>query len=103
MRISLQWLGDFLDLSEIDAARIEDILTTRVAEVDGVETCGRSLESALIAYVKSVRFLSPKQCAAESRRSRLMPPRSPVSARARGEVGQREPAPFDDRAAVVDR
>jgi len=44
MKISLDWISDFVDLSGIDPATIADRLTLCTAEVEGCEEIHRSVE-----------------------------------------------------------
>lgn len=54
MRISRNWLNDYLELADLEAAKIEALLTTRVAEVDSVEETAVALEQAIICRVLKV-------------------------------------------------
>lgn len=54
MRISRDWLSSFLDLSDISAEVLENILTTRVAEAEGVTEVGIPLRKAIVVEVKAV-------------------------------------------------
>ena len=54
MKISLDWISDFVDLSRIDAPRIVDQLTLCTAEVEGFEILRRSVEGVLIGEVVAV-------------------------------------------------
>lgn len=54
MKISLEWLSDFVDLSEISPDTIADRLTMATAEVEGFETVHRCLAGIRIAEVLAV-------------------------------------------------
>src|SRR5215213_3077366 len=54
MKISLEWLSDFVDLSGIEPEVVADRLTMATAEVEGFETVERSVEGIVIAEVVSV-------------------------------------------------
>ncbi len=65
MKISLDWISDFVDLSDLDPETIADRLTLATAEVEGFEVIGRSLGGVLVAEVVSVRSIaSPQEAAA---------------------------------------
>lgn len=54
MKISLDWLSDFLDISNIAPEVIADRLTMATAEVEGFETLERKLKDIVIAEVLSL-------------------------------------------------
>ena len=54
MKISRQWLEDFVDLSDFSDEKLEELITTRVAEVEGVELSGETLEHAVVAKALKV-------------------------------------------------
>ena len=54
MKISLDWISDFVDLSGIDHDQIADRLTLATAEVEEYEILNRSVEGAVIAEVLAV-------------------------------------------------
>lgn len=54
MKISLEWLSDFVDISGLAPEVIADRLTMATAEVEGFETVERSVEGIVIAEVISV-------------------------------------------------
>jgi len=54
MKISRQWLEDFVDLTEFSDERLEELITTRVAEVEGVELSAEPLAHAVVARVLKV-------------------------------------------------
>ena len=54
MLISRNWLEDYISLDGISTERFEELVTTRVAEVDGVETAAAPLLQAQIVAVTKV-------------------------------------------------
>ena len=54
MKISRNWLEDYVDLSGVTTAELENRVTTRVAEVDSVETVTEPMEHALVALITKV-------------------------------------------------
>ena len=54
MKISKAWLEDYVDCSDLSAAELEDIITTRVAEVDEIITVGAPIADAVAVTVESV-------------------------------------------------
>ncbi len=54
MKISLDWISDFVDLSGIDPPRIVDELTLCTAEVEGLEVLRRSVAGVVIGEVVAV-------------------------------------------------
>jgi len=54
VKISLDWISDFVDLSGIEAAEIADKLTLATAEVEGFEVLQRAVEGVLIGEVVSL-------------------------------------------------
>jgi len=57
MKISLDWISDFVDLSDVDPATIADRLTLSTAEVEGFEILDRCVEGVVIGEVLSVEPL----------------------------------------------
>ena len=57
MKISRQWLEDFVDLSDFSDEKLEELITTRVAEVEGVELSGEELQ-ALLALTDYTLYLN---------------------------------------------
>lgn len=58
MKISLEWLSDFVDISDIAPEIIADRLTMATAEVEGFERIERCVEGVVIAEVVSVEPLT---------------------------------------------
>ena len=54
MKISRNWLSDFVDFDDLSPERFVELITTRVAEVDSVFTAASPLDQALAAVVKKV-------------------------------------------------
>lgn len=54
MKISLDWLSDFVDLSEVPPESVADRLTMATAEVEGFETVERCVAGVKIAEVLAV-------------------------------------------------
>ena len=54
MRISLDWLSDFVEWNEKDPAVIADRLTISVAEIEEVEERGRFLKDCCVGRVKAL-------------------------------------------------
>ena len=53
MKISRAWLNDFVDLKSLTDSELEDIITTKIAEVDETLTSGVPLEQAICVEVLS--------------------------------------------------
>ncbi len=61
MFISLDWISDFVDISDIDPKRVADRLTMATAEVEGVSTVTRFVDGVLIGEIVSVTpFQTPE-------------------------------------------
>ncbi len=54
MEISLDWISDFVDLSDLDPKTIADQLTLSTAEVEGFEILKRSVDGVLVGEVVAV-------------------------------------------------
>lgn len=59
MKISLDWVCDFVDLSGIATEEIADKLTLSTAEVEGFEILRRSVEGVLVGEVVSFKPVGP--------------------------------------------
>ncbi|MCS7237113.1 MAG: phenylalanine--tRNA ligase subunit beta [Thermoguttaceae bacterium] len=57
MKISLDWLSDFVDIADIEPERIADRLTMCTAEVEGLETIRRSVDGVLVGKITSVEII----------------------------------------------
>ena len=55
MKISLDWISDFVDLSGIEPKTIADRLTLSTAEVEGFEILERAVDGAVVGEVVSVQ------------------------------------------------
>ncbi|MDR2338134.1 MAG: phenylalanine--tRNA ligase subunit beta [Deltaproteobacteria bacterium] len=58
MKLSRNWLEDYIDLSSVSNAELENWITTRIAEVDSLETLQEPMEDAIVALVKDVQALA---------------------------------------------
>jgi phenylalanyl-tRNA synthetase beta chain len=64
VKISLDWVTDFVDLSGIEPSEIADRLTLSTAEVEGFEVLRRSVEGVLIGQVVSFEPVGPTSASA---------------------------------------
>ncbi len=55
MKISKQWLNDFIECDDLSTAELVETLTTRVAEVDHVSLQAEAITQAKIAYIKELK------------------------------------------------
>lgn len=51
MKISLGWIGDFVDLGGVEAARAAELLALHTAEVEGVEQIGAGIRDVVVGEV----------------------------------------------------
>ena len=51
MHLSLEWISDYVDLSNLDAEEIADKITLYCAEVEGYETVTRAIGDARIGRI----------------------------------------------------
>ncbi len=51
MKISMKWLGRYIDLDGITAEKVHDDLTMSTAEVEGLETFGGDIDDVIIGHV----------------------------------------------------
>ena len=61
MKISLDWIAQYVDLSDLSPQTIAHRLTMATAEVEGMETLGRALDGVRIGHVLSVEPLGDRQ------------------------------------------
>jgi phenylalanyl-tRNA synthetase beta chain len=54
MKISLNWLRDFIDLKEKDAKKIKEIITANSAEIETMESMGELLKHIVLAKVEKL-------------------------------------------------
>lgn len=54
MKISLDWLGDFIEITEKDHQKIKDIITERSAEIETMESQGDHLDNVVVGKVVEV-------------------------------------------------
>ena len=55
MKISLDWLGDFIEITEKDHQKIKDIITERSAEIETMESQGDHLDKVVVGKVVEVK------------------------------------------------
>lgn len=55
MKISLDWLGDFIDITEKDNQKIKDIITERSAEIETMESQGDHLDNIVVGKVIEIK------------------------------------------------
>ncbi|MFT7516854.1 MAG: phenylalanyl-tRNA synthetase beta chain [Myxococcota bacterium] len=51
MKISLNWIGDFVDISDISADEVSSLLSMHTAEVEGIEYSGANIAGVIVAEV----------------------------------------------------
>ena len=51
MKISLNWVGDFVDISDVSAEEISRLLSAHTAEVEDIEYCGENISGVVVAEV----------------------------------------------------
>lgn len=54
MRISRDWLSDYVDFTDLSAEDFSELITTRVAEVEEIITTASPLKDAVVALIKKV-------------------------------------------------
>lgn len=57
MKISLDWLSDFVDIADIRPEQLADRLTMCTAEVEGLEVLRRSVEGVIIGRITAVEAI----------------------------------------------
>jgi phenylalanyl-tRNA synthetase beta chain len=57
MKISLNWLSDWVDLTDLEPAELAERLTLGTAEVEGIEVVANAAEHAVVARVVAVEQL----------------------------------------------
>ncbi|MFH0837658.1 MAG: phenylalanine--tRNA ligase subunit beta [Patescibacteria group bacterium] len=55
MKISLDWLGDFITITEKDKQKIKDIITERSAEIETMEAQGGHLDNIVVGKVIGIK------------------------------------------------
>lgn len=55
MKISLQWLNQYVDLSEIESKDIAQKLTLHTAEVEGIKPLGSSFENMVVGKILEIK------------------------------------------------
>ena len=61
MKISLDWIAQYVDISDVSPETVADRLTMATAEVEGLETLVRALDGVLIGRIVSVEPLDGPQ------------------------------------------
>ncbi len=51
MKISLNWLNDYVDLSDVSAERVSELLSLHTAEVEGMEIFGEAIQDVVVGHV----------------------------------------------------
>lgn len=51
MKISLGWIQDFVEVGDLDAARVAELLALHTAEVEGVERIGAAIADVVVGHV----------------------------------------------------
>ncbi|MFK5956801.1 MAG: phenylalanine--tRNA ligase subunit beta [Planctomycetota bacterium] len=51
MKISLNWVSDFVDLSGVSAEKVSDLLSLHTAEVEGIEIYGDGIKDVVVGHV----------------------------------------------------
>ncbi|MHC4824563.1 MAG: phenylalanine--tRNA ligase subunit beta [Planctomycetota bacterium] len=51
MKISLNWISDFVDLSDVSAEKVADLLSLHTAEVEGIEVFGEAISDVVVGQV----------------------------------------------------
>jgi phenylalanyl-tRNA synthetase beta chain len=51
MKISLNWLNDYVDLSDVTPVRVAELLSLHTAEVEGIEVFGESIQDVVVGHV----------------------------------------------------
>ena len=54
MKISLDWISQYVDIADLEPANIADRLTMATAEVEGIEAINRSIKGILIGEIVAV-------------------------------------------------
>ena len=54
MKISLDWIAQYVDISDVSPETVANRLTMATAEVEGLETLVRALDGVLIGRIMSV-------------------------------------------------
>ena len=67
MKISLDWISDYVDLSGLDPETIADRLTLATAEVEGFEILQRNVEGVIVAEILSVDSIASEAEIAEGK------------------------------------
>ena len=55
MKISLNWIKNFIDLTEIDVDKIQEITTANTAEIETIEKQGEDLDNIVVGVIKELK------------------------------------------------
>ncbi len=55
MRVSRNWLSDYVDFDDLSYEGFSDLITTRVAEVDGIEKVASPVDVAVLVLIKAAK------------------------------------------------
>ncbi len=62
MDLSLNWIGKFVNIKDLDPNEVANKITLHTAEIEGVHLKGHDLNGILVAQVKSVESIEPGYC-----------------------------------------
>lgn len=51
MKISLNWVGDYVGISDLPAAKVAELLSMHTAEVEGIEVFGEAIHDVVVGHV----------------------------------------------------
>jgi phenylalanyl-tRNA synthetase beta chain len=51
MKISLNWVGDYVDISDLPATKVAELLSLHTAEVEGIEVFGEAIQDVVVGHV----------------------------------------------------
>jgi len=51
MKISLNWIGDYVDISDLSAAKVAELLSMHTAEVEATEVFGENIQDIVVGHV----------------------------------------------------
>lgn len=55
MKISLNWIKNFIDLTETDVDKIQEIITANTAEIETIERQGEDLDKIVVGEIKELK------------------------------------------------
>ena len=62
MKFSINWLNDYVDLSDIEIEELVNKLTLSGFEVESIEYAGKSLENIVVARIEKNTNFFPLNC-----------------------------------------